>query len=45
MTEHDNRSLVERRTKALIERIQKMWRALPGAYPLQIEDEAQEAAR
>jgi hypothetical protein len=44
-TSHDERSLVERRKKALIERIQSLWRALSGAYPLQIEDETRGETR
>ena len=39
----DDRKLVGRRTQVLIRQIEKMWRALPGAYPLQIEEESRKA--
>jgi len=38
-----DRDLAERRVKALTQQIQKQWRALPGRYPLQIEDESKGA--
>ncbi len=38
----DDSELVKRRTQALIRQIDRMWRALPGAYPLQIEEESRE---
>jgi uncharacterized repeat protein (TIGR01451 family) len=38
-----DRSLAGRRLKALIQQIERLWRALPGTYPLQIEDESKVA--
>ena len=39
----ENRSLADQRIKALIRQIETAWRALPGSYPLQIEDESKVA--
>jgi uncharacterized repeat protein (TIGR01451 family) len=40
---NDDRKLVARRTKALIQHIEALWRASPRAYPLQVEDESKVA--
>jgi uncharacterized repeat protein (TIGR01451 family) len=38
-----DRDLADRRVKTLIQQIARVWRALPGSYPLQIEDDSKVA--